>query len=152
MWRTNTISHTTSTPSAISPAAIKPQSCETFRIAWTKRSKLLDAQRLVDQLLAVGYVLRELLVGALLRDLEPLVVLGRCQRHHLDLVVLEHLDHLFVEARRFLGEVGLRLLPRLYQHLLLLLVQAVEGLLRHKHRLVHEPQRVVARRGDALHL
>src|SRR5882672_6177647 len=131
--------HTTSTPSAISPAATKPHSCETRRMAATKRStgppaglaaRLLDRERLVDQLLAVRDFLGELRVRAFTRDLEPLVVFGRRKRHDLDLVLAERLHHLVVQAFRFLGEVGLRFLPRLEQRVLLRLGEAREGLLR----------------------
>src|SRR5690242_4557531 len=64
----------------------------------SRPASLLHRQRFVDQLLAVRHFLRELGVGALLRDLEPLVILGRRQRDDLDVVLLEHLDHLVVEA------------------------------------------------------
>src|SRR5215467_1578754 len=119
--------HTTSTPSAIRPAATKPQSCDTRLTAVTKpftflppaRPRLLDRKRLVDQLLAVGHFLRELLVRAAARDLDPLVVLGGAEGHDLDLVVLERLDHLVVEALRLLGEVLLRLPPGLDERVLL---------------------------------
>src|SRR2546421_10644380 len=120
--------HTTSTPRAIRPAAMKPHSCETALTARTKLSKgrvhrgvgttnkgrlappfdvpgpraLLDAQRRVDQLLAVRHFLGELGVGALPRNSEPLVVFGRGQRDHLDLVLLERLDHLVVQSLRLL--------------------------------------------------
>src|SRR5712691_2390110 len=168
--------HTTSTPAAIMPAATKPQSCEIRRTALTKRCvgagtagllpwrwagraaparetrALLDAQRGVDELLAVRHFLGELIVGALLGDLDPLVVLGRGERHHLDLVILEGPDHLVVQPLCFPREVGFRFLARGAEHVLLLLAQARQALLRHEHRLVHEPQRVVAGRGEALHL
>src|SRR5262247_2202292 len=151
--------HTTSTPSAIRPAAMKPHSCDTRLTAVTKPLTflppawpLLDRERLVDQPLAVGHFLGELRERARLRDLEPRVELRRSHGHDLDLVLLERLDHLVVEALRLLGEVFLRLPPRLDEHVLLGLGEAREGLLRHQHRLVHEPQRVVARRRKALHL
>src|SRR5262245_31461659 len=111
--------HTTSTPSAISPAATKPHSSDTRLTAVTKPFKslprtrrLLDRQRLVDQLLAVRDFLGELGVGAFARDLEPLVVLGGRERDHLHLVVLERLHHLVVQALRLLGEKLLRLPDR----------------------------------------
>src|SRR5262249_42668605 len=139
--------HTTSTPAAISPAATKPHSCDSRLTAVTKRStglpeplRLLDRERLVDQLLAVGHFLRELVVGAAARDLDPLLVLGWRQGHDLHLVVLEGLDHLVVQALRLLGEILLRLLPRLDERVLLRLGEAREGFLRHQQRLVHEPQ------------
>src|SRR5438093_4260449 len=119
----NTIWHTTSTASAISSAASTPQTCDTRRTAVTKRSKLLDAQRFLDQLFAVRHFLRELGVRALLRHLHPGVVLGGAESHHLDLVLLEYLHHLVVEPLRLLGEKVLRLAPRLHQRVLLLLVQ-----------------------------
>src|SRR5215831_14541286 len=108
--------HTTSTPSAIRPAATKPHSCDTRLTAVTKpftslppARPLLDRERLLDQLLAVGHFLGELHERAGLRDLEPRVEFRRAHGHDLDLVLLEHLDHLVVEALRFLGEVLLRL-------------------------------------------
>src|SRR5215831_16241415 len=104
--------HTTSTPSAMRPAATKPQSCDSRLTAAIKPftsplplPRLLDRKRLVDQLLAVGDFLRELVVGARARDLDPLLVLGRRKRHDLDLVVLERLHHLVVQALRLLGEI-----------------------------------------------
>src|ERR1043166_4586359 len=120
MWQT------TRTPAAIRPAATKPHSCDTRLTAETKRStpsppppELLDAQGVLDQLLAVRDFLGELVVRALPRDLEPLVVLGRGQGHHLDLVLAERLHHLVVQALRLLGEVVLRFLARLEEHVLL---------------------------------
>src|ERR1051325_7425124 len=104
MWQT------TSTPAAISPAATKPQSCDSSRMPRTyacipgpspdERGLLFHRQRLVDQLLAVRNFLGELGVRAFLRDLQPQVVFLRRKRHHLDVVVLEHLDHLVVEPFR----------------------------------------------------
>src|SRR5262245_5803947 len=93
------------------PAAAMPQACDRRRTPWTKCSKLLDAQRGVDELLAVGDFLRELLVRALLRHLNPCVVFGRRERHDLDLVLLERLDHLVVESLGLLGEIRLGLAP-----------------------------------------
>src|SRR5215472_9859933 len=151
--------HTTSTPSAIRPAATKPHSCDTRLTAVTKPltflpagRTLFDRERLLDQLLAVGHFLGELRERAGLGDFEPRVELRRAHGHDLDLVLLERLDHLVVEALRLLGEVLLRLPPRLDEHVLLGLGEAREGLLRHQHRLVHEPKRVLAWRGEALHL
>src|SRR5678815_458566 len=135
----NTIWQTTSTPSAMSAAATTPHSCETRLTASAKRATSLDAEGLVDQLLAVRYVLAELRVRALARHLHPFVVLRRRERHHLDVVVLENLDHFVVEPLCLAGKEFLRLAPRLRQHVLLLLVQAAEALLLHEHRLVHEP-------------
>src|SRR5438874_9855204 len=100
---------------------------------------LLDRERFVDQLLAVRDFLRELLVGALLRDGDPVVVLGRRERHDLDVMLLERLHHLVVEAPGFLLEIILCFLAGGEERLPLLLVEAIEGLLRHEHRLVHEP-------------
>src|SRR5690348_6740273 len=106
--------HTTSTPSAMSPAAMYPHSCDTRLTAVTKRftdppggpaALLLDRERLVDQLFAVGHFLGELRVGAVAGDLHPFVVfLGR-HRDHLDLVLLERLDHLVVQALGLLREI-----------------------------------------------
>src|SRR5579859_3851760 len=120
--RTNTISQTMTTPSAISPAAKKPQSCETNLTTRMKRStvfrpgpaplpkrnggrasprerrppvrgpSLLDRERLVDQLLAVRDVLGELGVGTLLRHGDPLVEFGLGEALDLDAVVLVRLD------------------------------------------------------------
>ena len=88
-----------------------------------------------------------------LRDLEPGVVLGRRERHDLDLVVLEHLDHLVVEPLRpSLAKNSCAFLPACISTSCCFLFEPVEALLRHQHRLVHEPQRVVAGRGEALHL
>src|SRR5882762_1216545 len=128
--------HTTSTPSAISPAAMNPHSCETALTARTKLSMvwariarsgqqtkgrlappfdvqgpaLFNAQRRVDQFLPVRDFLGELRVRALPGHFDPLLVLGGRKRDHLDLVVLEHLDHLVIQALGFSGEVRLRFL------------------------------------------
>src|SRR5437899_6845095 len=119
------------TPSPISAAAMKPQSVDMNLTPRTKDSMqyppatffrasgrqagvasgrhegllLFDAQRFVDKLLAVGYILGELRVRALFGDIDPGVVLGGCQRDDLNLVVLEHLDHFVVHALRFLREI-----------------------------------------------
>src|SRR3954469_22888574 len=61
---------------------------------------LFHGKRRVDQLLAVGDFARELLVRGLLRDLDPGVVLGRGQRRHLDIVLLEGRDHVVIEPFR----------------------------------------------------
>src|SRR5213079_3277831 len=111
----NTISQTTTTPSAMSPAATTPATRETHRTAPTKRSSpsprrspmSLHAERRVDQLLAVGDFLGELGIRALFGDLDPRVVLRRRERDHLDLVLLERLHHLVVERAAFLREVVL---------------------------------------------
>src|SRR5262245_54850038 len=172
----NTISQTITTLAAISPAAKTTQICE---ISVTPRMKmsmyapsgprtrrpagrpagrlrsgaaLLDRERLVDQLLAIRYFGGELLIGAVLRDLDPgLVFLGR-QRDHFDIVLFEDRDHFIVEALGRLVEVILRLLSSVHQRVLLLFLEPVKASLRHQHRLVHEPQGVVAGRGDALDL
>src|SRR5690242_21714844 len=112
--------HTTSTPTPMRPAATTPEARERARTARTNASTpprrllrvigSLDRERLVDQLLAVGHILGELLVGALLRHADPVVVLGGRERDDLDVVLLERLHHLVVEALGFLGEVVLRLL------------------------------------------
>src|SRR5690349_14414307 len=102
-YRTNTISQTTTTLSAINPAAKTPVAWESLRTAAMKRSAtLLHAQRFVDELLAVGHFLRELRVRALARDLEPRVVLGRRERDDFDVVLLERLHHVLVEPLAFL--------------------------------------------------
>src|SRR5256885_15708132 len=92
-----------------------PQSCETRRMPRTKKSKLLDAQRIFDQLLAVGDFLVELGIRALARHLDPRVVLGRGESDDLYLVVLEHLHHLVVEPFGVRGEELLRLRAGLQQ-------------------------------------
>src|SRR3979490_2324207 len=170
--------HTTSTPSAISPAAMNPHSCETALTARTKLSMggmrivwagtinkgrlappfdmhcpaLFDAQRRVDQFLSVRNFLGALRVRALPGHFDPLVVFGGRQRDHLDLVLLQGLDHLVVQALGFLGEIRLGLLARLEERVLLAFVQAAEALLRHQHRLVHEPKRVFSPRREGFHL
>src|SRR5689334_3793259 len=111
---------------------------------------LFDRQGLVDQLLPVRDVLRELGVAALLRDVEPGVVGRVVQRDHLVLVVLEGLEGLLVHGVRLALVVGLGLLPGREDHVLLLLRELREVLLGHEERLVHEPERVRARRGEAV--
>src|SRR6266705_439768 len=141
--------HTTSTPNAISPAATKPHSCETRLTTRTKlsigmgthrqvgtinkgrlappfdmqSSALFDAQRRVDQFLSVRNFLGELRVRALPGDLDPLVVLCGRQRDHLDLVLLEYLDHLVIQALGLFREVRLRFLAGREQHALLFFVE-----------------------------
>src|SRR4051795_9797183 len=88
---------------------------------------LFHRKRRVDEPLTVGDLARELLVGALLRDLDPGIVLLRSEGRDLDIVLLEGLDHLLVELLRLLVEVLLRFLAGLEQHLLLLLVELVEA-------------------------
>src|SRR5258708_11465617 len=169
MWQT------TSTPKPISPAATKPHSCETRLTTRTKLSMgmgtrrqvgtinkgrlappfdvqglaLFDAQRRVDQFLSVRNFLGELRIRAFPGDLDPLVVFGGRQRDHLDLVLLEYLDHLVIQALGLFREVRLRFPAGREQHVLLLLVEPAEALLRHQHRLVPEPQRVCPRRRAA---
>src|SRR5215216_5194068 len=135
------------TAAAVRAAAKMPQACESSRTPRMRTSigastlpegragrhrpqvgdGLLHGKRRVDQLLAVGDLARELLVGALLRDLDPGIVLLGCEGRDLDVVLLEGLDHLLVELLRFLVEVLLRLLACVAQHLLLLLVELVEA-------------------------
>src|SRR4051794_33446060 len=114
MWQT------TSTAAAIKPAAMIPHSCEIILTVRMKRSMrpparpwcltaagggrgrriLVEGERLLDQLLAVRHFVGELLVRALLRDLDPGLVFRRCQRRDFDVVLLECVDHFVVE---FLG-------------------------------------------------
>src|SRR5215510_3049942 len=154
-YRINTISQTITTLAASKPAANTPQICEssvtprTYRSmyrplipghtttgGWAPpvvaiRSSLFDRECLVDQLLSVGNFGGELLVGAVLSDLDPGVVFRRRQGDHLDIVFLEGSDHLVVEALGRLIEVILGFLPSLDQRVLLLLVEPVEAPLRH---------------------
>src|SRR6185437_13106934 len=67
------------------PAGTKPAGRTSSRY-------LFDRERLVDQLLAVRYVLFVQLVGRLLGERDPRVIVGIRERHHLHLVVLELLD------------------------------------------------------------
>src|SRR3954462_156975 len=106
-----TISHTTTTLAATKAAANIPHACE-MRVmprinrsigvylntcektaggnpASRSRPELLHCERFVDQFLAVGHFTRELLVGAVLRDLEPGLVFGRGKGGDLDVVLLE---------------------------------------------------------------
>src|ERR1022692_1564644 len=110
---------------------------------------LFDAQRFVNQLLAVRDVLGELHVGALLRDLDPLVVLRVAQTLDLDAVVLVSLNRRLVDRFRLVFVVLMRFLSGLDKRVMLLLVELVEALFRHEQGLVHHPQRVSAWYGQA---
>src|SRR5215213_1934347 len=105
--------HTTSTAAAIKPAAMIPQTCEMRVTIQMKRSMCppthaqracsagapagrpggqasLHGERRVDQLLAVRHLAGEVLVRAVLRDLDPGVVLGARHGRDLDVVLLKH--------------------------------------------------------------
>src|SRR5689334_7461208 len=120
------------------PAAAMPSSCDTTRTARANASNrlggaagaaacagtgrlLLDAQRLVDELLAVGDVLRELGIRALLREVDPLVVLVVGKALDLDAVVAVGLDRGLVDGFGLVLVVLLCLPARVDQRLLLLL-------------------------------
>src|SRR6185312_16614247 len=144
-YRSTTMSQMTSTARPIMSAAATPAAREASRtplmnVSKPGRPRLLHRERFVDQLLPVGDVLGEARVGALLRHVEPGVVVGVGECHDLLLVVLEGLDRLLVHRVGLALVVGLCLLARVQERLLLLLVQAVEALLGHEHRLVHEPE------------
>src|SRR5712691_9255328 len=116
------------TLAAIRPAANTPQICDSSVTPRMNRSigrplvparqvtaggsvrrprpiRLFDRERLVDQLLAVGNFGGELLVGAVLGDLDPGVVFRRGQGRDLDIVLLEGGDHLVVETPGRLVEI-----------------------------------------------
>src|SRR5579875_3763308 len=160
--RSNTISQTMNTPSAIRPAAKMPQACEmalttlmnlsiaAIRGASNAAARSLHRERLVDQLLAVGHTLGELGVGALFREIDPDVEVGVGELDDLDVMVVEQLDGRRIDAVGLAFIERLRVLSGLEDGGLLRLVELVEALLRHQHRLVHEPQRVGAGLGQAL--
>src|SRR5215216_15534 len=112
------------TAAAVRAAAKMPQACESSRTPRMRTSigpstlpegragrrrpgvgdGLLHGKRRIDELLAVGDLAGELLVRALLRDLDPGVVFLLGEGHDLDVVLLEGVNHLLVELLRFLVE------------------------------------------------
>src|SRR5918994_4487571 len=89
------------------------------REAQTRR-RLLDRERLVDQLVAAGHLLGEVLVGRLLGEIEPGVELLLAHARDLDARLLEGIDELLIEPLGSIEEVVLGLLAGIQQRLLLL--------------------------------
>src|SRR5438132_6739309 len=81
--RSNTISQTTKTPSAIRPAATMPEAREMASIILMNRvmgeppqpARLFHRQGLIEQMLSVRHVLRKLYIGCLLGESEPFIEL-----------------------------------------------------------------------------
>src|SRR5262245_61735503 len=85
--------------------------------------KLFYCKCLVDQLLAVGNVLGKLSVGGLFCHLEPSLIVGITEGDDLCLVILEGFDRFLVDRLGLAFKIGLRLLARRDDHVLLLLVE-----------------------------
>lgn len=86
----------------------------------------------------------------LLGEVEPSVVIRVAQRDHFHLVVFECLEGLRVHRIGLALVISLGVLAGLDDGVLLRFAEAVKARLRHQHRLVHEPQGIVAWPGQAI--